>query len=95
MAQTVYLLFHIRPSGQLLLLGAYPYEEDAKEAIQRLKDKPGFVDYPEGFEYHDYELGVEVEQWKEGFTEDQSDDPDGGEGSSGSSDEMVRPNRAG
>lgn len=48
-----------------LLIGVYRTEEDAKTAIERLKERPGFVNYPEGFEYHRYELGKD--QWTEGF----------------------------
>ncbi len=67
---SVYLLYHLRKDDpesdtQLLLIGAYRSEDDAKAAIKRLKNKPGFAKYPDGFEYHAYTLGVE--NWSDGF----------------------------
>jgi len=67
---SVYLLYHLRKESpesdtQLLLIGAYLSEDDAKAAIERLKGKPGFAQYPDGFECHAYELGVE--NWSDGF----------------------------
>ena len=41
------------------LIGAYRSENDAKVAIERIKSKPGFAKYPDGFEYHSCALGVE------------------------------------
>jgi hypothetical protein len=40
-----------------LLIGVYRTEEDAKDAIERLEDKPGFEKYPQGFSAEPYELG--------------------------------------
>jgi hypothetical protein len=60
MDESVYLLFHIREDGDLLLVGVYRSEDDTKAAIERLKGKPGFTKYPEGFEYHAYGLGVDI-----------------------------------
>ncbi len=67
---SVYLLYHLRKENpesdtQLLLIGAYRSEDDAKAAIERLKSKPGFAKYPDGFECHAYALGVE--NWSDGF----------------------------
>ncbi len=67
---SVYLLYHLRKDGpeldtQLLLIGAYRSEDDAKAAIERIKNKPDFAKYPDGFEYHAYPLGVET--WSDGF----------------------------
>lgn len=61
---SVYLLYHLRKEEtesdtQLLLIGAYRSENDAKVAIERIKSKPGFAKYPDGFEYHSCALGVE------------------------------------
>jgi hypothetical protein len=91
MPSSVYLLFHIRPSGKLLLIGVYATEEGAKTAVEGLKDKSGFVDYPDGFEYHSYEVGVETEEWKDGFIDDESDEPEDEE-SGGVSGPPERPN---
>jgi hypothetical protein len=49
------LLYHIRDEGQLLLVGVYRSEEEAKDAIERLRDKPGFEKYPDKFEYRAYD----------------------------------------
>jgi hypothetical protein len=70
----VFILYHIREEGQLLLVGAYRSEEDAKAAIERLKGKPGFAQYPDDFEYHAYDLGADI--WGEGFTDDDPPIPD-------------------
>jgi homoserine kinase type II len=43
----------------------YYREAEAKAAIQRLKNKPGFVNFPEGFQVHPYEL--DRDHWTEGF----------------------------
>lgn len=66
MNDQVHLLYHIRESGQLLFVGAYRSEADAKAATERLKDKPGFAQFPDDFEIHAYELGVEL--WPDGFS---------------------------
>ena len=80
MNNQVYLLYHIRPEGQLLLVGVYESEKDAKAAIERLKGQPGFVEYPEGFEYHAYGLGADI--WSEGFAVDEVESDSGGRRSS-------------
>jgi hypothetical protein len=65
---SVFLLWYI-PEGQAdedgLLIGVYSTEDGAKTAVGRLKDKPGFVDYPEGFQIHPHELNRD--HWTEGF----------------------------
>jgi hypothetical protein len=66
MVDHVYLLYHIRDSGQLLLIGAYRSEANAKAAIERSKIKPGFAQFPDDFEIHAYELGVDL--WPDGFS---------------------------
>jgi homoserine kinase type II len=48
-----------------LLIGVYESEEKAKDAIERLKDRPGFVDFPQGFVIDAYELNQD--HWLEGF----------------------------
>jgi hypothetical protein len=68
----VYLLYHIRDDGQLLLVGVYRSEEEAGAAIERMKRKPGFEKYPDKFEYHAYGLGVDI--WNEGFVDDEAED---------------------
>ena len=48
-----------------LLIGIYEREADAKEAIQHLKEKPGFVAFPQGFKIYEYTFGRTA--WEEGF----------------------------
>jgi hypothetical protein len=69
MNATVYLLWYLREWDEgedtELLIGVYRSETDASEARERLKDAPGFSDYPEGFEIHSREIGKE--EWTEGY----------------------------
>jgi hypothetical protein len=51
-----------------LLIGVYRTEKDANAAIQRLKDRPGFVDFPQGFRREWYEL--DQDHWTDGFVMD-------------------------
>jgi len=65
----VYLLWFV-PEGDDgedngLLIGVYDSEPAAKDAIERLQTKPGFVGYPQGFQIHSRELGQD--SWTEGF----------------------------
>jgi len=67
----VFLLWYVHePDGdeEELFIGAYRTEQDAKMAIERLKDKPGFRDAPEGFTCQKYELNRD--HWTEGFVID-------------------------
>ena len=48
-----------------LFIGVYRTEETAKAAIDRLKDQPGFRDYPQGF--NAYENTLDKDSWTEGF----------------------------
>lgn len=69
--ESVYLLWFTRESSDgedELLIGVYRNEEDAHAAIDRLKDKPGFVNQPTGFEISRYEIGKD--NWTEGFVLD-------------------------
>lgn len=65
---SVFLLWYI-PEGQTdedgLFIGVYSTEDAAKTAVERLKDKPGFMLYHEGFQIHPYELNRD--HWTEGF----------------------------
>jgi hypothetical protein len=66
---TAYLLWYVREWDEgedtELLIGVYQSEADAKEAIGRLKEQPGFVAYPEGFTIILYEIGKD--HWTEGY----------------------------
>jgi len=46
-------------------IGVYNTEGQARAAIARLKDKPGFVDAPAGFQICPYEMNRD--HWTEGF----------------------------
>jgi hypothetical protein len=64
----VFLLWHVHAmeSGDdEKLIGVYRSEEEAKGAIGRLTNLPGFVDCPEGFLVESYELGKD--HWIEGY----------------------------
>lgn len=67
---TVYVLRHVYEyepdEDEVKLIGPYSSEQRAQEAIDRLRDKPGFRDYPNGFEIASVELDKEM-QWDEGF----------------------------
>ncbi len=64
-----YPLWHV-PEGdehkeQAKLIGIYASASDAQAAIERLRSQPGFIDYPEGFEFEPYQVGKD--HWTEGF----------------------------
>ena len=66
---TVFLLWHRHDTGfgdeEEKLIGVYSSEENAKQAITRLQEQPGFKDYPDDFQI---ELcGVDETGWAEGF----------------------------
>ena len=50
-----------------LLVGVYRREDGARAAIERLKEQPGFCDYPQGFNV--YERTLDEDSWQEGFEE--------------------------
>ena len=60
MSKEIHLLWFVQERNEGedtgLLIGVYETEEDAKAAIDRLRNKPGFVDFPEGFQIHRLEL---------------------------------------
>ena len=67
--KAVFPLWHV-PEGDeykefAKLIGIYASASDARAAIERLKVQPGFVDYPQGFEFEAYEVGKD--HWTEGF----------------------------
>jgi hypothetical protein len=48
-----------------IFIGVYSSEEQATEAIERLRNKKGFVDFPQGFEVYSYKL--DRDNWEDGF----------------------------
>jgi hypothetical protein len=78
---TVYQLWHykIGPEDDFddvdegsKIIGIYSTEANAKAAIERLKSKPGFRDWPGGFCIFDYWL--DHDGWTEGFINPYDDD---------------------
>jgi len=47
----VHLLWFVQQDDELLI-GVSETESDANNAIERLKSKPGFLDFPQAFEIH-------------------------------------------
>ena len=66
---SVYLLWFVRENDHgednELLIGVYDSHSSAEDAILRVKDKPGFADFPQGFQIHPPKLGQD--SWTEGF----------------------------
>lgn len=48
-----------------ILIGVYSSEEDARAAAKRLRAKPGFVEFPQGFQIAPYE--IDQDHWVDGF----------------------------
>ena len=70
MTDTVYLLWFEKemPEGVddiELLIGVYSSDAEARAAIERVKDQPGFVQFHEGFRIYPYRL--DQDSWTEGF----------------------------
>lgn len=66
---SVCLLWHIHRKvnrdDEEKLIGVYRTEADARAAIARLRDKPGFSETPEGFQIETYKLNKD--HWIEGY----------------------------
>ena len=66
---SVYLLWHSHElddgHDDVKLIGVYRTELDAQAALERVKDKPGFKELPEGFEIVEYRLNRDG--WTEGY----------------------------
>jgi hypothetical protein len=66
---SAFLLWYVRAPDSAdeeeFLIGVYCTEEEAKAAIVRLRDKPGFVSAPGEFQIHPYEMNRD--HWTEGF----------------------------
>jgi hypothetical protein len=67
--ERVFIVYHVHelPSGEedSKLIGVYATEQDAAEAIERAKQKPGFKEHPDDFSINAYTLGKD--HWTEGF----------------------------
>ncbi|MWP62971.1 MULTISPECIES: hypothetical protein [unclassified Gilliamella] len=69
--QKVYVLHHIRDEGTAdedkKKIGTYSSYKLAEEAKNRVKDKSGFIDYPDGFYIDEYIINKNY--WPDGFVE--------------------------
>lgn len=67
--QKVYFLYHIRyedtDDEDVKIIGIYSSYKQAKLAIKRLKNKPGFIAFPDDFQIFDSVLNRDG--WCEGF----------------------------
>ena len=66
--ESVFILWHVRGfdgEEDSKLIGVYRTHTDAEAAIGRLSDKPGFRDWPSGFQIHEYVVGRDG--WTEGY----------------------------
>ena len=66
--ETVFLLWHVHKldgKDDEMLIGVYRTEADAKAAIERIRPKPGFLAFPDGFQICPYELNRD--HWTDGF----------------------------
>ena len=64
----VYLIQHayyLNDCDETKIIGIYTSLERAKQAIERIKTKQGFIDKPEDFHIDKYEL--DNDNWTEGF----------------------------
>jgi hypothetical protein len=61
---SIHLLWHVHNEDEKLI-GVYATNADAVAAKERLRQKPGFLDTPEGFEIHEYQLNQD--HWTEGY----------------------------
>jgi hypothetical protein len=64
----IYILQHsydLDGCEETKLIGAYSSEEAATEAINRLKSRSGFCDYPDDFHIDCYR--IDQDNWEEGF----------------------------
>jgi hypothetical protein len=72
MTDVVHLLWFAREMPEEddieLLIGVYSSNDEARAAIERMKDKPGFADFPQGFEVCSYSL--DSDHWTDGFVLD-------------------------
>jgi homoserine kinase type II len=64
----VFLLWHaqcVEEELNVKLIGVYSSYQNAVDARERVRDKPGFRDYPNGFCIDRYQ--VDKDWWPEGF----------------------------
>ncbi len=57
--------YELADHDEVKFIGVYATREDAERAVERIKQQPGFRDFPDGFCIDDYEVGKD--HWTEGF----------------------------
>lgn len=66
---TVFIVQHVRVDAEhgddTKLIGVYRSADAATDAISRLRDQPGFLDCPDGFQIDVYRL--DEDHWTAGF----------------------------
>lgn len=55
----------VEPDGLDVLIGVYRTRKEARAAVRRVARKPGFAEYPEGFQIFPDVLGRD--SWVDGF----------------------------
>jgi hypothetical protein len=67
--ETAYVLHHVRNDGasaeDAKLIGVYSSPSRAEAAAKRLRQAPGFCDYPDAFTINPYL--VDEDHWRDGF----------------------------
>lgn len=67
--EAVYCMWHVHVMAggdeDAKFIGVYRSEDDARAAVERLRDQPGFRHFPDGFHIERYELNKD--HWVEGF----------------------------
>ena len=67
--RSVFIVHHVHllPSGEedFKLVGVFTSADNARAAIRRLSQKPGFIESPSGFNVDEYKL--DCDYWTEGF----------------------------
>ena len=65
----VYYLYHIlyedTDDEEAKIIGIYSSYKKAELAMERMKNKPGFIDFPDGFQI--FEDVLNRDSWVEGF----------------------------
>lgn len=74
---TVFLMWHVYEmpdtgDDETKFIGVYSSQASAEHAAARLRTQPGFNDYPDKFEIHEYT--VDESDWREGFVTVQPDE---------------------
>jgi hypothetical protein len=72
---TVFIVEHERPETDdcwedVKFIGVFSSETTARAAVEKLREQPGFADYPDGFSIEEHT--IDQFGWEEGFIEGQT-----------------------